>query len=159
MGVDPGTVNVGVGFVENVEGEPKALHYETIALNKRHSMHKRLHAIYSEICKICNEWKPDIIALEDIFFGASFRSAVRIGEARCAVILAATECGIGVVEYPPARVKSSVCGFGRAAKVQMQNMVKHILHLKELPQTDAADALAIAICHIHMTHKEILKAR
>lgn len=149
MGVDPGTIRMGVAIIRGSSRVFKAPFYQTVTLGQKQSLHERLHMIFITICDLLDEWQPDVVALEDIFHGASFRSAIRIGEARAAVILAATQKGITVVEYPPARVKSAICGSGRAAKVQVQNMVKNILGLNDLPQADAADAIAIAICHMH----------
>ena len=149
MGIDPGTLKMGVGLIESRNNTLETLFYQTVKINNKLSLHKRLQRIYEEALHIFKECHPDIIALEDVYFGRNFKSAIRIGEARCAVILAATACDIRVVEYPPARVKSAVSGFGNAAKIQVQNMVKHILHLSELPPSDAADALAVAICHIN----------
>jgi len=149
MGVDPGTIRMGVAIVEGSSYDFAALFHKTVSLNQKRSLHERLNTIFITVCDLLDEWKPDIIALEDIFHGASFKSAIRIGEARAAVILAATQTGIKVVEYPPTRVKSAVCGSGRAAKIQVQNMVKNIFQLDELPPSDAADAIAIALCHMN----------
>jgi len=149
MGVDPGTIRMGVAIVEGSTHEFKAPFYKTVSLNQKHSLHVRLKQIFTTICDLLDEWHPDIVAIEDIFHGANFKSAIRIGEARAAVILAATQKGIDVVEYPPTRIKSAVCGSGRAAKIQVQNMVKNIFGFSELPPSDAADAIAIALCHMH----------
>jgi crossover junction endodeoxyribonuclease RuvC len=149
MGVDPGTIRMGVALIEGTSRSYKPSFYETVSLNEKKSLHVRLNDIYVRLLDLMTEWTPDVLALEDIFHGASFKSAIRIGEARAAVIIAATQKGITVVEYSPTRVKSAVCGSGRAAKVQVQNMMKNIFSLRELPAPDAADALAIALCHIH----------
>jgi len=149
MGVDPGTIRMGVALIEGSTRDFQTPFYTTVSLNQKRSLHTRLHDIYVKMQELLQEWKPDVLALEDIFHGASFKSAIRIGEARAAVILAATQYGITVIEYPPTRVKNAVCGSGRAAKVQVQNMVRHIFQLQELPESDAADALAIALCHMH----------
>jgi len=149
MGIDPGTLKMGVGIVEKKGTALIPAWYDTITLSNKISIHVRLKKIFQTITDIISQWHPDVVALEDIFYGMSFKSAIRIGEARAAVILAATTAGVDVIEYPPTRVKSAVSGFGRAAKVQVQHMVKHILCLETVPQTDAADALALAICHIN----------
>ena len=147
MGIDPGTIKMGVGLIEKQANKITPLFYTTLHVAAKKGIHERLKTIYNESIKIFDEWKPDIIALEDVFYGKSFRSAIRIGEARSAVILAAMNKNIAIVEYAPAKVKSAVSGSGRAVKVQVQNMVKHILRLKELPPFDSADALAVAITH------------
>lgn len=149
MGIDPGTFKMGIGLIERKKDTLEALFYKTVTINRKLSLHKKLQRIQNEALHIFETWQPDVVALEDVFFGVSFKSAIRIGEARCSVILAAMQQNIAVFEYPPTRVKNAVCGFGRAAKIQVQSMVKQILHLKELPPPDAADALALAICHIN----------
>jgi len=149
MGIDPGTLKMGVGIVDKKGATLIPSWYDTVTFSSKVSIHKRLEKIYQTITDLIAEWHPDVIALEDIFYGVSFKSAIRIGEARAAVILAATRAQIDVIEYPPTRVKNAVSGFGRAAKVQVQHMVKNILRLETVPQTDAADALALAICHIN----------
>jgi len=147
MGIDPGTVKMGVGVIENASNSFETLFYKTVHIDSKLPLHRRLQRIHIETLRLLEIWHPDVIALEDVYYGLNFKAAIRIGEARCAVILAAAGHDIEVVEYSPARVKSAVCGFGRAAKVQVQNMVKSILRLKEIPPSDAADALALAICH------------
>lgn len=117
---------------------------------------KRLKQIFEEICKIIEKYSPDVIALEDIFFGKNFSSAVKIGEVRGIAILAATNYNIDVFEYPPAAVKKSVIGYGTAAKSQIQKMVTNLLNLKELPAEDASDALAVAICHSHTLKDRVI---
>ncbi len=149
MGVDPGTIRMGEAILDGSTKKFESLFHTTVALKQKRSIHKRLHDIYCAVQELIEEWNPEVLALEDVFHGVSFKSAIRIGEARAAVILAATACNTPVVEYLPTRVKSAVCGSGRAAKIQVQNMVRSILGLRELPETDAADALAIAICHMH----------
>ena len=149
MGVDPGTLKMGVGVVEKKLNSMEAVFYTTLSVSNKVHLHERLRRLYDGVRDLIDKHQPDVIALEDVFFGVNVKAAIRIGEARCAVILAASQSGISVVEYLPTKVKSSVCGAGRAAKVQIQNMVKNILRLKEVPAPDAADALAIAICHVH----------
>ena len=117
---------------------------------------KRLKQIFEEICKIIEKYSPDVIALEDIFFGKNFSSAVKIGEVRGITILAATNYNIDVFEYSPAAVKKSVIGYGAAAKSQIQKMVTNLLNLKELPAKDASDALAVAICHSHTLKRRVI---
>ncbi len=149
MGVDPGTIKMGVALIDGTTRTFSTPFYTTVSLGQKRALHTRLFDIFKTIQELLTEWQPDVLALEDVFHGANFKSAIRIGEARAAVILAATQHGIKVIEYPPTRVKSAVCGSGRAAKVQVQNMVRHILKLNEVPASDAADALAIALCHVH----------
>jgi crossover junction endodeoxyribonuclease RuvC len=110
---------------------------------------RRLEIIYTGLARLAAEFKPDVVALEDVFFGKDVRAMVRIGEARACALLAASGQGVEVIEYPPARVKQAVTGNGRATKLQMQHMVRRLLGLTELPPADGADALAAAICHLH----------
>lgn len=156
LGVDPGTRNLGIGIIETERTILKTLHFETVALDIKKTVHFRLKQVYDVISKTCDKYQPDSVSLEDIYHGMSFRSAVRIGEARAAVILAATQRQIPVTEYPPAKVKNAVAGFGRARKEQMQFMVRSILKLDSTPPPDAADALALAICHSNKKSREVL---
>ncbi len=149
MGIDPGTIKLGIGIVEGDVGSFRSCAFTTLYLNKKRNIPERLLDIFNEIGDIISEKRPDVIAIEDVFFGRNFKSAVKIGEARASVIVAAAKRGVEVAEYPPARIKSAVCGNGRASKVQVQEMVRTILSLPEKPQSDAADALAVAICHFH----------
>jgi crossover junction endodeoxyribonuclease RuvC len=103
------------------------------------------------------EYKPDSVALENVFYAKDVSAMVKIGEARACAMLAAAECGIEIAEYPPARVKQAVSGNGRATKEQIQHMIKTLLGLKSLPKPDSADALAVAFCHAHMVKSTRLK--
>ena len=108
----------------------------------------RLRAIFESVGGLISEHGPDVVALEESYVGADARIALSVGQARGAVLVAASSAGIECVEYAPARVKQAVCGYGRADKSQVQRMVKAILGLDELPRPHhAADALAVAICH------------
>ena len=103
--------------------------------------------IYDNLLEVINRSSPDVIAIEDIFYGKNIKSLIRQGEARGVVILACSHRQIPIYEYTPLEIKKAVVGYGRAEKIQIQTMVKAILHLSELPRVDAADALAVAICH------------
>jgi len=108
-----------------------------------------LSMIYDKLLEVINQSSPDAIVVEDVFYGKNIKSLIRQGETRGVVILAGSHRQIPVYEYTPLEVKKAVVGYGRAEKNQIQNMVKAILHLSDLPPVDAADALAIAICHIN----------
>ncbi len=152
LGIDPGTWKTGVGVVVLDKGSLRALHYETLVLQRSQghlSLAKRLKKLYDSLIEIFRIYRPDVVALEDIFYSLNFLTAVRIGEARAVAILAATHFDILVAEYSPARIKKAISGNGQASKVQMQFMVRQLLKLKENPPPDAADALAVAICHCH----------
>jgi len=154
LGVDPGTWKTGVGVVDFEGGRYKLLHYEVLQLQgksqkDRLDLPKRLKKIYDNLVEIFKIFKPDVMALEDVFYGLDFKAAVRIGEARAVAVLAATGFDIKVAEYSPTQIKSAISGNGRASKIQIQYMVRHLLKLRENPPSDAADALAAAICHCH----------
>ena len=149
LGIDPGTVITGFGVIEKKKDKLKVIDYGIIRPKGKSTLAQRLKYIYQEITQIIEKSDLDIVIVEDIFFHKNFRSAAKIGEARSAAILAAANQDLEIVEYLPTEIKQSVTGNGRASKVQVQNMVKRILGLSELPFSDAADALATAICHCH----------
>lgn len=150
MGVDPGTVRVGYGMVEERDSKFRTGKYGTFVIPSKEPLPRRLKAIYEDLIALLQEETPDAVVVEEIFYGKSVQSAIRIGEGRAVAILAAAQKGIPVFEYPPAIVKKAVTGRGSAHKVQVQEMVKIILQLPQRPDpSDAADALALAICHHH----------
>jgi crossover junction endodeoxyribonuclease RuvC len=133
VGIDPGTANCGYGIVHESGGRLKAL------------AHGCWHTGADELIA---EHAPDAVVLEESFVGADARIALSVGQARGAVLVAAATAGVACAEYAPARIKQSVCGYGRAEKAQVQRMVKVILGLPAIPTPNhAADALAVAICH------------
>ena len=154
LGIDPGTRRTGAGLIEAKGNRAELIHFEIIIVKDSLPIAERLRQIHECLSEIIREYHPDVLALENIFFGKDIRAMVKIGEARACAMLAASEAGIDVVEYPPARVKQSVSGNGRATKEQIQHMMKRLLNLKTLPPADGADALAVAICHWH-NHKTI----
>ena len=159
-GIDPGTIQTGIGFVE--QGERKQyllIHAETIHVHAKKSLPERLREIYGGLKEVLTIYRPQVVAIENVFFSKDFKAAVKIGEARAVAMLAAMELSIPVHEYSPARVKEAICGNGRAHKSQIQFMTKQLLRLKELPLPDSADALAIAICHLHMNQWNLKRER
>ncbi|MBI3999396.1 MAG: crossover junction endodeoxyribonuclease RuvC [Candidatus Omnitrophica bacterium] len=148
-GVDPGTIQTGVGILEDSGKQPVLIFSRTIHAGGSKAIADRLEIIFTELKAVFEEWKPDVLALENIFYQKDFKAAVKVGEARAAAMLAASMSRIPVVEYPPARVKQSISGNGRAAKDQVQYMVRHILGFRGPLSADSADAIAVAICHIH----------
>lgn len=149
LGVDPGTQRTGVGIIESSSNRYKLIHFETFTVQDKIPLAERLHRIYQFLLLVIRKYEPGVLALEDVFFDKDVRATVKIGEARACAMIAASEAGVAVVEYPPARVKQAVTGNGRASKEQIQGMVKQLLRLKELPPSDGADAIAVAICHLH----------
>lgn len=153
FGIDCGTEFTGYGVVE-VDCEarmPRLLHVAagTIRLNKEKTP-QRLAQVYAELTAGMALHEPDVVAIEEVFFSANAKSALKLGQVRGVAMLAAASLGLEIVEYAPLKIKSSVVGYGLAAKEQVQFMVTRLLELDEAPDSaDAADALAIAICHIH----------
>ncbi|MFQ5963816.1 MAG: crossover junction endodeoxyribonuclease RuvC [Candidatus Scalinduaceae bacterium] len=149
LGIDPGTIITGYGVVEDVNGKLSFVDCGTIAGGRKDSFPDRLKKIYDGLNKIIEEHKPGHIALEKVFYGKNVKTTVKIGEGRGVAILCAASAKIPLSEYAPTVVKKSVVGFGSAQKVQVKEMVRVILDLSEPPGFDAADALAVAICHCH----------
>ena len=148
LGIDPGTAACGYGIVHESEGRLRATVHGCWTTRAGQRQDLRLKTIFDGVAGLIAEHAPDAVALEESYVGADARIALSVGQARGAVLVACALAGVGCVEYAPARVKSTVCGYGRADKGQMQRMVKAILGLEELPQPHhAADALAVAICH------------
>ena len=121
-----------------------------VKLNKKDSTSLRLAQVYAELSALMALWQPGVVAIEEVFFSANAKSALKLGQVRGVAMLAAANCGLTVAEYAPLKIKSSVVGYGLAAKEQVGFMVARLLELESVPEpADAADALAIAICHIH----------
>ena len=155
LGVDPGTHRTGFGVLESDGRSYKLVICGTIRAASEDPIAKRLLHVFENLQKNIQSYKPDVVALESLFFAKDVRAVERIGEARACAMLAASKQGIEVVEYAPTAVKQSVTGNGRASKEQVQFMVKRLLNLKEAPALDASDALAIALCHIHSGKRKI----
>ncbi len=159
VGIDPGTIQTGVGVIEQDERRQyKLIHAETIKVNAKKILSERLWEIHGALKEVLTIYRPDAVAIENVFFSKDFKAAVKIGEARAVAMLAAMDLGIPIHEYPPARVKEAVCGNGRAHKLQIQFMIKQLLRLKESMSADSSDALAIAICHFHTNQWNLKKA-
>jgi crossover junction endodeoxyribonuclease RuvC len=154
FGIDCGTEITGYGVVETCDTARqsrlvcKAM--GGIRLPKTESTAERLEHVYRELTTQLKQWQPDTVAIEEVFYSVNVKSALKLGQVRGVALLAAACQGLPVAEYAPLRIKSSVVGYGLAKKEQVQFMVARLLELAELPEpADAADALAIAICHIH----------
>lgn len=149
LGIDPGTIDVGYGYVEFTDGRMRAAGFGTLHASGR-DYPARLRAIYEGLAGILDGRRPDVVAVEEVFFAKNARSAIKIGEGRAVAILCAALRGVPVFEYAANQVKQAVAGNGHAHKSQVQQMVAALLQLPAAPETDhAADALAIAICHAH----------
>ncbi len=154
FGIDCGTEITGYGVVETCDTgrEPRLVCKAMggIRLPKAETTAERLEHVYRELTTQILQWQPDTVAIEEVFYSVNVKSALKLGQVRGVALLAAACQGLPVAEYAPLRIKSSVVGYGLAKKEQVQFMVARLLELAELPQpADAADALAIAICHIH----------
>ena len=151
LGIDSGTEFTGYGLVEqNDAGEMLCLTSGTIELSRREPMPQRLARVFAQLSSVLEHHRPDAVAIEDIFFAHNVKSALKLGQVRGVAMLAAAVHGCVVAEYSPLAIKSAVTGYGKADKVQVQQMVTRLLRLGTPPSSfDAADALAVAICHLH----------
>jgi len=154
FGIDCGTEITGYGVVESddVGRQPRLVlkAMGAIRLKKTLTTAQRLEQVFRELLGELERWTPDAVAIEEVFYSVNAKSALKLGQVRGVALLAAATQGLPVAEYAPLKIKSSVVGYGLAKKEQVQFMVARLLDLKEVPQpADAADALAIAICHIH----------
>ncbi|HHT9126310.1 MAG TPA: crossover junction endodeoxyribonuclease RuvC [Candidatus Brocadiia bacterium] len=159
LGIDTGTQIAGYGIVDTlVGGRLHAVDYGIIRASAKDTFPLRLKSIYEGLTNVIKKHRPDHVALEEIFYGKNVRAALRIGEGRGIALLSAASANLPVSEYAATVVKKAVVGSGNAHKSQVQAMVKIILNLSELPKPfDAADALAIAICHSH--HLKIVDSK
>jgi crossover junction endodeoxyribonuclease RuvC len=151
LGIDCGTEYTGYGLVELLEDERLVcLDCGAIKLSPRDPLPSRLASIYQRLELLITEHKPDRVAIEDVFYAVNVKSALKLGQVRGVAMLVAARAGLEVAEYSPLSIKSAVVGYGKAEKHQVQQMVTRLLNLEEVPEPpDAADALAIAICHLH----------
>lgn len=151
LGVDPGTAITGYGIVkDNPDGRLINVCYGAIRTDANMPYPLRLREVYEGISSLIKEYKPQSIAIEQLFFNKNVSTALTVGQARGVVILISALFGIDLAEYTPIQVKEAVVGYGRAEKVQVQQMVKVLLGLEEIPKPDdVADALALAICHLN----------
>jgi len=150
FGIDPGSERTGYGCVETDGRRHRMVMCGAIAAAAGDSFPLRLARIHRELAVLISQCRPECVVVENLFYSNNARSALKLGHARGVAILAAVEAGCEVVEYTPAEVKRAVVGYGRADKRQVQQMVKLLLGLDSPPSThDAADALAVAICHLH----------
>jgi crossover junction endodeoxyribonuclease RuvC len=148
LGIDPGTAACGYAIVHARDGRLRALHHGWWRTAAGERPELRLKTIFEGVQGLVEEYEPDAVALEESFVGADARTALSVGQARGAVLVAAALAGVECAEYAPSRVKQSVCGYGRAEKAQVARMVQTILALGTAPSsTHASDALAVAICH------------
>ncbi|MDO5708320.1 MAG: crossover junction endodeoxyribonuclease RuvC [Andreesenia angusta] len=150
FGIDPGIAIVGYGVIEYSGNKFRTIDYGAILTEASIPFPKRIKIIYDELTKLLDKYKPDAVAIEELFFNKNVKTAINVGQARGVQLLSVVNRGIDLFEYTPLQVKQAVVGYGRAEKRQVQEMVKLLLGLKKIPKPDdVADALAVAICHAH----------
>lgn len=153
LGIDPGTATTGFGLVRQQGDKLSHVSCGIITTSSKETSQGRLGKIYHELKSLIVRYKPDVVAVERLYFGENSKTAMAVGQSRGIVLLAAAEGRVPVSEYTPLEVKMALTGYGRAEKKQIQQMVRILLKLPGVPKPDdAADALAVAICHLH-SHK------
>ena len=160
LGIDPGTVVMGYGVVESEDDEIAMVDCGALVSPERSPIGERLSYLYNELLEVIRRHEPDVVAVEQPFVAKNVRTALAIGRAQAVAILAAAGKGIPTYEYTPAQIKQRVANYGASSKEQIQEMVKLQLGLSQVPQpNDAADALAVAICHLREIHLSNLLAK
>ncbi|MCR3956579.1 MAG: crossover junction endodeoxyribonuclease RuvC [Gudongella sp.] len=161
LGIDPGIATVGYGVVELIGNKYRVIDYGAILTPSDQLFPNRLRSVYDQLNDIIIRYRPDDLAIEELFYNKNVKTAIKVGHARGVEILAAVNHDLEVYEYTPLQVKQAVVGYGRAEKRQVQEMVKILLNLEKIPKPDdVADALAVAICHgSSLKFKESFKMR
>jgi crossover junction endodeoxyribonuclease RuvC len=150
LGVDPGSESTGYGLIESDGSEHRVVAYGAIKTPPRRPFYSRLLNIYNGLTELLDREPADVVAVEEVFYAANVQSALKLGHARGVVLLVAAQRRLPLFEYSPLEVKRGIVGYGRAEKAQVQSMVGFVLHMPEIPTPhDAADALAVAVCHAH----------
>ena len=157
FGIDPGYAIVGCGGVRYERGNFSLIGYGAVTTSKDMPFNKRLKKIYDDLSELLLRFKPDAVSMERLYFNTNQKTAIDVAQARGVAVLAVENAGIPLYEYTPLQVKQSIVGYGRAEKIQVQNMTKMFLKLDKIPKPDdAADALALAVCHGHASGSPIL---
>ena len=152
LGIDPGTYNMGIGVVSS-NGSSMTMDYlDILSPSRKYPLPKRLGLIYEELSRIVKDWSPGEVAIEQPFAGQNIKAAMAIGQAQAVAMVVAARNDIPVSSYAPRSVKQAVTDYGGSSKEQVQEMIRVLLELEETPSTDAADALAVAICHINSSY-------
>jgi crossover junction endodeoxyribonuclease RuvC len=159
LGIDPGTRVMGYGVIDSQNDNVALIDFGAVTVPERSPIGERLNRLYKEILKVIQNHRPDVVAVEQPFVSKNVKTAMAIGRAQAIALLAAASKGIPTYEYTPAQVKHRVANYGASSKEQVQEMVRLQLGLDEVPQpNDAADALAVAICHVQQMHLNDLLA-
>jgi crossover junction endodeoxyribonuclease RuvC len=150
LGIDPGSETLGWGIVDGNVSKYAGVDFGVVRSNSRHAFSTRLANIYEGVAKLIDAFQPDVLSIEEAFYAANVSVALKLGQVRGVVLLLAEQRGLTIAEYAPRLIKQTVVGNGNAEKHQVQEMVRLLLKMRSVPTPhDAADALAIAICHIH----------
>lgn len=150
LGIDPGSETLGWGVVDGSGSKYALVDFGTVKSNPKQQFSKRLLNIYNGVAEVLDKHSPDVLSVEDTFYAVNVGVALKLGQVRGTMLLLAEQYGLEIAEYAPRLVKQTVVGYGNAEKHQVQEMVKLLLRMKTIPTPhDAADALAIAICHFH----------
>ncbi|MFZ7112892.1 MAG: crossover junction endodeoxyribonuclease RuvC [Desulfatiglandales bacterium] len=157
IGVDPGSMATGYGLIEKKSARMACIHSGAVTSSSKIPFHQRIHHIFLEMVEIMTRYRPQELAIEDVFFAKNVKSALKIGHARGAVLIAAVQCSVKIFEYTPLEIKKSVVGYGRATKEQVRSMVQVILNVQKPVSYDTSDALAAAICHLNWSKYDIRK--
>lgn len=147
LGVDPGSRKTGYGVIDLVQGQPVFVTCGVITANPQHSLALRVKEIHDGIVEVIARYKPGVAVVEEVFLARNAQSALKLGHARGAILVAVMQPGIEIFEYSALHIKQAIVGYGRAEKGQVQHMVRILLQLTSKPSEDAADALAAALCH------------
>jgi len=160
FGIDPGYAIVGCGVVRYEKNNFTLMGYGAVTTDKDMPFNERLEKIYDDITELLEKFKPDAVSIERLYFNTNQKTAIDVAQARGVIILAVEKAGIPLYEYTPLQVKQSIVGYGRAEKQQVQEMTRMFLHLDKIPKPDdAADALALAICHGHASDSLMIKSK
>ncbi len=158
LGIDPGYATIGYGIINTDGTHFQTISYGAVTTPPNTPFENRLEMIYDGICQLCQKYKPDAAAVEELFFNTNITTAIAVGHSRGVIMLALKKSRVDFYEYTPLQVKQSVVGYGRAEKRQVMLMTQTILGLKKMPHPDdAADALALAICHAHCAKSKLLE--
>ena len=164
LGIDPGTYQMGVGVVDSEAGDLNLVYSGVLSAGRASPLFERLHFLYQQILGTTQEWEPSVVAIEEPFVARNVRAAMAVGQAQAVAMVAAAHHGLPVYGYSPSEVKRAVTDYGGSSKGQVQEMVRVMLRLSDSPQAeglplDAADALAVAICHINASQVHELSVR
>lgn len=157
LGIDPGYATVGYGVIEYNGSSFKTMDYGAVTTPAGIDFNRRLEMVYDGVCELCKTFNPDAVSVEELFFNTNLKTGIAVSHGRGVILLAIQKCGVDFYEYTPLQVKQSVVGYGRAEKRQVMLMTKNLLGLEKMPKPDdAADALALAICHAHSAKSKLL---